>query len=293
MEEAGTGPIPSINGTVGSVRQNYSFSLTGVETNANISSVVPSTTVALTTSWGSNAWGYGAWGGTNQAISGSVGNVVYSPTLTGIQASGSVGQMTPSITVDIGISRFLLEDGSGYLLLEDGSYLMEEAGTGPLPSINGAVGNVGHVKEVTLTSDLAIGAVNEMIAESPALRGVHGDGAVGTPVANITVAVTGTSSLGAVGYLDHVKTTLLSGVVATGNVGVLGVVKSYWDIIDDAQNANWVEIANAQTAAWAAINNAQTAGWAVVPNAQTPGWGTVPDAQDAGWALIPTAFDQN
>jgi hypothetical protein len=218
---------------------------------------------------------------------------MYSPELKGVQTSGSVGQMTPSITVDIGISRFLLEDGSGYLLLEDGSYLMEEAGTGPIPSINGAVGTVDHTKEVALTSDLATGAVNEMIAVSPALRGVDADGFAGTPVANITVAITGTAAQGAAGYLAVVQAALLSGVSATGSVGVIGVVKSYWDIIDDAQDANWIGIANAQTAAWAAINNAQTAGWVQIPNAQNPGWGTVSDAQDAGWELIPTAFDQN
>jgi hypothetical protein len=310
MEEAGTGPIPSINGAVGSVVQSYAYSLTGIEAAANVGAVVPSTTVSIVPgSWGLGAWGANVWGGVQAAITGSVGSVVYSPTLTGVQASGSVGQMTPSITVDIGISRFLLENtgwgadtwGSGawgssnigYLLLEDGSYLMEEAGTGPIPSINGAVGDVNHTKEITLTSDLAIGAVNEMIAESPALRGVHADGFAGTPVSNVTVAITGVTAQGAAGYLAAVQAALLSGVAATGSVGVLGVVKSYWDIIDDAQDANWVEIANAQTATWTAISNAQTAGWAVIPNAQSPAWGGVADAQDAGWELIPTAFDQN
>lgn len=325
MEEAGTGPIPSINGAVGSVVQSYAYSLTGIEAAANVGAVVPSTTVSIVPgSWGLGAWGANVWGGVQPTIVGSAGSVVYSPTLTGVQASGSVGQMTPSITVDIGISRFLLENtgwgadtwgngawGSsniGYLLLEDGSYLMEEAGTGPIPSINGAVGDVNHTKEITLTSDLAIGAVNEMIAESPALRGVHADGFAGTPVSNVTVAITGVATQGAAGYLAAVQAALLSGIVATGSVGVIGVVKSYWDIIDDAQDANWVEIANAQTAAWAAISNAQTAGWDVIPNAQSPGWGPANisgwganawgfaawgETQDAGWELIPTAFDEN
>lgn len=309
LEEAGTGPIPSINGAVGSVVQGYSFSLTGLEAAANVGIVVPSSTVSIAPgSWGSASWGYGTWGGVQPTIVGSAGSVTYSPTLGGVQTTGSVGQMTPSITVDIGISRFLLEGSSwgtdawgestwgssaGYLLLEDGSYLMEEAGTGPIPSINGAVGNVNHTKQVSLTSDLAIGAVNEMIAESPALRGVHADGLTGTPVSNVTVAITGTASQGAAGYLAAVQAALLSGVTATGNVGVLGVVKSYWDIIDDAQNAGWVEIPNAQTAGWTTIADTQNAGWVVIPNAQNPTWGTVPDAQDAGWELIPTAFDQN
>ena len=294
MEEAGTGPIPSINASVGSVLQSYSFDLTGVEAAANVGTVVPSTTVSLVSgSWGTNVWGYGTWGGSSIAIMGAVGSVTYSPTLDGVQTTGSVGQMTPSITVDIGISRFLLEDDSGYLLLEDGSYLMEEAGTGPIPSINGAVGDVNHTKQVALTSDLATGAVNEMIAVSPALRGVHADGFAGTPVSNVTVAITGTTSQGAAGYLAVVQAALLSGVAATGRVGVLGVVKSYWDIIDDAQNAGWVEIPNAQTAGWTTIADTQNAGWVVIPNAQNPAWGTVPDAQDAGWELIPTAFDQN
>ena len=309
MEEAGTGPIPSINGAVGSVVQSYAYSLTGIEAAANVGAVVPSTTVSIAPgSWGSASWGYGTWGGVQPTIVGSAGSVVYSPTLTGVQASGSVGQMTPSITVDIGISRFVLENtgwgtnawgsdiwGSsvGYLLLEDGSYLMEEAGTGPIPSINGAVGDVNHTKAITLTSDLAIGAVNEMIAESPALRGVHADGFAGTPVSNVTVAITGVTAQGAAGYLAAVQAALLSGVAATGSVGVLGVVKSYWDIIDDAQNAGWVEIADAQTAGWTTIADAQTAGWVVIPNAQNPAWGGVADAQDAGWELIPTAFDQN
>ena len=309
MEEAGTGPIPSINGAVGSVVQSYAYSLTGIEAAANVGAVVPSTTVSIVPgSWGLGAWGANVWGGVQAAITGSVGSVVYSPTLTGVQTAGSVGQMTPSITVDIGISRFVLENtgwgtnawgsdiwGSsvGYLLLEDGSYLMEEAGTGPIPSINGAVGGVNHTKAITLTSDLAIGAVNEMIAESPALRGVHADGFAGTPVSNVTVAITGVTDQGAAGYLAAVQAALLSGVAATGSVGVLGVVKSYWDIIDDAQDANWVEIADAQTAGWTTIADTQTAGWVVIPNAQNPAWGGVADAQDAGWELIPTAFDQN
>ena len=309
MEEAGTGPTPSINGAVGSVFQGYSFSLTGLEAAANVGSVVPSTTVSIVPgSWGLGAWGVDVWGGVQAAITGTVGSVVYSPELKGVQTTGSVGQMIPSITVDIGISRFVLENigwgadtwgestwgsSAGYLLLEDGSYLMEEAGTGPIPSINGAVGDVNHTKQVALTSDLATGAVNEMIAVSPALRGVHADGFAGTPVSNVTIAITGTTSQGAAGYLAVVQAALLSGVAATGRVGVIGVVKSYWDIIDDAQNAGWVEIPNAQTAGWTTIADTQNAGWVVIPNAQTPAWGVVPDAQDAGWELIPTAFDQN
>jgi hypothetical protein len=297
-----------INASVGSVNQSYIYFLTGVASAANVGAVVPSTTVSLATNWGTGAWGSGTWGGAQAAITGSVGSIAYSPELKGVQASGSVGQMTPSITVDIGISRFLLEDGSGYLLLEDGSYLMGEAGTGPIPSINGAVGTVAPATSVALDSKwgigawgagtwssglLIVGAVNEMIAVSPALRGVHADGLAGTPVSNITVAITGAASQGAVGYLAVVRAALLSGVAATGNVGVLGVQKSYWDIIDDAQNANWAEIDNAQTAAWAAISNAQNAGWVPISNAQSPGWGVVSDAQTAGWELIPTAFDQN
>jgi hypothetical protein len=345
MEEAGTGPIPSINGAVGTVAQatalvgvaeasavgstapstavastgvsatgntgnnpaDRSELLVGVAASGGAGNLTPSITVSIVPSWGTGAWGYGSWG-SGLAITGSIGSIAYSPELKGVQANGSVGQMTPSITVDIGISRFLLEDGSGYLLLEDGSYLMEEAGTGPIPSVNGAVGTVAPVTSVALDSKwgigawgagtwssglLIVGAVNEMIAVSPAIQGVDADGLAGTPVANITVAITGTASQGAAGYLAAVKAALLSGVTATGSVGVLGVQKSYWDIIDDAQNANWTEIDNAQTAAWAAINNAQTAGWAPISNAQTPGWGGVTDAQEAGWELIPTAFDQN
>ena len=266
LEEAGTGPIPSINGAVGSVVQSYAYSLTGIEAAANVGSVVPSTTVSLVTSWGLGAWGANVWGGANAAITGSVGSVVYSPTLEGREARGSVGQLTQS--VEVGLSSV---------------------------SANGAVGAVDHAKEVALTSDLATGAVNEMIAVSPAIRGVDAHGAVETLLSkvSVTVAITGTASQGAAGYIATVKAALLSGVAAAGSVGVIGVVKSYWDIIDDAQDANWVEIANAQTATWAAISNAQTAGWVVIPNAQTPAWGVVPDAQDAGWELIPTAFDQN
>ena len=312
-----------INAAVGSVNQSYIYFLTGVASAANVGAVVPSTTVSLATSWGTGAWGSGTWGGARAAITGSVGSIAYSPTLIGVQASASVGRMTPSITVDIGISRFVLENGwgvdawnngvwgsnnIGYLLLEDGSYLMEEAGTGPIPSINGAVGTVAPATSVALDSKwgigawgantwssglLIVGAVNEMIAVSPAIRGVRADGFAGTPVSNITVAITGAASQGAVGYLAVVRTALLSGVTATGSVGVLGVQKSYWDIIDDAENANWAEIDNAQTAAWAAISNAQNASWTQIPNAQSPGWGAVSDAQTAGWELIPTAFDQN
>ena len=279
MEEAGTGPIPSINASVGSVSQSSAFSVTGVESAANVGSVVPSTTVSIATSWGTGAWGYGSWGGAQAAIIGSVGSVVYSPVLIGVQANGSVGQLTQSLT--IGLTSV---------------------------STNGAVGTVAPATSVALDSKwgigawgagtwssglLIVGAVNEMIAVSPAITGVRADGLAGTPVSNITVAITGAASQGAVGYLAAVKTALLSGVAATGNVGVLGVVKSYWDIIDDAQNANWAEIDNAQTAAWAAISNAQNASWTQITNAQSPGWGVVSDAQTAGWELIPNAFDQN
>ena len=318
-----------INGTVGNIEGVKTFILSGIEATANVGATTPSTAVDLVTSWGSNSWGYGTWGGNSQTIIGSVGSAVYSPELKGVQASGSLGQMTPSITVDIGISRFVLEGtdlgwglgtwGSGlwgspvgYLLLEDGSYLLEEASAGPIPSINGAVGTVAPVTSVTLTSDLATGAVNEMIAVSPAIRGVHADGAVGASAANITIVLTGIASQGAAGYLATVRTVLLSGVVATGNVGILGVTKSYWDIIDDSQDANWVEIDNAQTAAWTAISNAQTSSWAQISNLQSPewavtstigtGWGANewgygtwgnPETQNTEWELIPVAFDQN
>jgi hypothetical protein len=264
MEEAGTGPIPSINGAVDSVVQSYAYSLTGVEAASNVGSVVPSTTVSLVTSWGTNVWGYGTWGGSSIAIIGAVGHIMYSPELKGVQTAGSVGQVTQSVTIELSSV-----------------------------SADGAAGTVDHAKVVSLTSNLATGSVNEMIAVSPAIRGVQADGLTGTTTTNVTVAITGVATQGAAGYLAAVQAALLSGVVATGSVGVIGVVKSYWDIIDDAQDANWVEIANAQTAAWAAISNAQTAGWDVVPNAQSPAWGVVPDAQDAGWELIPTAFDEN
>ena len=142
----------------------------------------------MAANWGENTWGSSGWGGYTLLNSNA--------------AAGAVGSLTASISVDIGISRFLLEDGSGYLLLEDGSYLMEEAGTGPIPSINGAVGTVVQAKTIALT-------------------GVSETSAVGSATPSTTVAGTGVSATGNAGTNPADTSELLVGVTASGGVGSL------------------------------------------------------------------------
>jgi hypothetical protein len=78
-------------------------------------------------------------------------------------------------------------------------------------------------------------------------------------------------------------------IVTDGAVAVDAMsARLLWEIINDAQTANWGNISNAQPGAWATVNDAQTAAWGTIANAQTPGWATINDAQGASWDVVKT-----
>ena len=99
--------------------------------------------------------------------------------------------------------------------------------------------------------------------------------------------LSGVVASGAVGSLGiGARLVAITGSQAMGQVGNLGVF--YWSLIDDDEIADWQNINNGQTSGWSNIDDNQSANWQNVNNAQNPSWGIVDDAETADWELIPT-----
>lgn len=61
-----------------------------------------------------------------------------------------------------------------------------------------------------------------------------------------------------------------------------------WNLIDDAETANWGDIGTQQVAGWATIGDTQTSGWGAISNPQSAGWGNIDDSQPPNWQNIKT-----
>jgi hypothetical protein len=94
----------------------------------------------------------------------------------------------------------------------------------------------------------------------------------------------------AVSAVDHFLATAVFFATIQGSATAADqiVARFLWELIDDAQTANWSGISTAQAAGWATINDAQSGAWSTVNNAQTPGWTVVYDAQSGTWTVIGT-----
>jgi hypothetical protein len=96
------------------------------------------------------------------------------------------------------------------------------------------------------------------------LGGAPATGTVGTTAANITIALTGVGSSGAVGTVTMTsRGATLTGVASVAQVGTMGVI--YWSLIDDSQTASWQNIGDAQTPNWSLIDDAETPNWVLIP----------------------------
>lgn len=78
------------------------------------------------------------------------------------------------------------------------------------------------------------------------------------------------------------------GVSESSLVSDLFAAAFLWNLIDDAENADWGQINTAQTASWNQVDSAQTAQWQTINNAQSSGWTNVDDSQTPGWQNIST-----
>lgn len=294
-----------IFGNVGNVAFTQAF--TGVSATGNVGTLAPSISVSIGGTWGLQPWGSGVWGG-GLVIKGSIYN--FNPVLNSVSAAGSVGTLTPSITLTLGGAWGVDTWGS-------------KAWGGTTSTVVGSVGTINFAPELkSVTAAASVGIVTasytcaltsvsaaadegaltvssttsinntgllitgKVSGFSPVLGSVNASGSVGNLGNNSTVALTGVSSDAATGYLTAIKLYILQGVEAAGNVGVLGVTKSYWDIIDDAQNAAWTQLPNGQNANWGSVDAAQNADWTTVPNPQTPEWEKVDSAQGAQWQIV-------
>jgi hypothetical protein len=85
------------------------------------------------------------------------------------------------------------------------------------------------------------------------LGGNPATGAVGSVTQNITIALTGVGTQGAVGTVSMTgRGATLTGNVASGSLGTMGVF--YWSLIDDSETANWQNVNTAQTPGWSVLN---------------------------------------
>ena len=128
--------------------------------------------------------------------------------IAGNSASGAVGAATPGITIAL---------------------------TGN--AANGAVGTVSRGD-----TSLSLTGVEALGGDPILLTGVEALGEVGAVGFVIGVELSGVSASGAADSMSlEPRSFALTGNYAAGDVGV--VVAVYWKLIDDMQNANWVEIA--------------------------------------------------
>lgn len=92
-------------------------------------------------------------------------------------------------------------------------------------------------------------------------QALTGTSAAGT-VGNIVVSLSGVGGNGVAGSVSYAIPVSLTGIGLMGSVGSLGFI--YWSLIDDYQDALWVDIDNSQNADWSDIHNSQNADWQLV-----------------------------
>jgi hypothetical protein len=78
--------------------------------------------------------------------------------------------------------------------------------------------------------------------------------------------------------------TITEGAVAADQI----IARLLWEIINDAQTADWGNINASQTTTWATTGTAQAQAWQTINAAQTPGWTVVYDGQTDTWQVIKT-----
>jgi hypothetical protein len=78
--------------------------------------------------------------------------------------------------------------------------------------------------------------------------------------------------------------TITEGAVAADQI----IARLLWEIINDAQTADWGNINASQTTTWATIGTAQTNGWQDINSAQNAGWTVIYDGQTDTWQVIKT-----
>jgi len=115
--------------------------------------------------------------------------------ITGVQASGAVGTVVYTVVVTVAITGV---------------------------QASGEVGTVGFGKGFDISGVQAAGAVGDVTeTNNPTEDGVVATGLVSTPLAVITVAISGVSARGQVGTVDYF----------------------YWTTIDDSETPNWQNVA--------------------------------------------------
>ena len=216
-------------GAVGDVSETLSLALTGVSLSGAVGSAAANLTKTLTGVAATGAVGAVIQGRaftlTGVLASGAVGSVASGQGISGVAATGSVGTLTPSITVALGFSW-------GY-----GTWGSNSWGGLIAPAL-GTVGDVADSLVFALTGVAANGAVGSVaVDKTKALTGVAASGAVGTAAPSTTVSLVpnwgsqawGIGSWGGqlafisgdVGAVAQTQTRAITGVPATGAVGTL------------------------------------------------------------------------
>jgi hypothetical protein len=280
------------SGSVADLAIEYSYALTGVTASGSTGVFEVSSTVAISTSgWGGGLWGADGWGENNSgSVLGDVGQLFVAPPLYGVEALGNEKVF-----------------GWGAGSWDSGSWGETESEQALIPSTEVTLTGVAATGEVdkpeanitvaledgwgqnSWGSDIWGGGQGLLITGEvegfiPKLTNVLATGNVGDLSNGLSIELTSvslTANLGTIAPLFFVV-----GVQAAGSVGILGVKKTFWNVIDDSQNANWILVPDEQVANWLSINDAQSANWVVVPNPQMPGWAWIGNPQTADWQSV-------
>lgn len=131
----------------------------------------------------------------------------------GVQSTGAVGSLTPSVAAVVAGVAAVCAVGS----------VVPTVSVTPLGvQSTGAAGSVALAVDKTLTGVQSTGAVGSVTpkVDTPTITGVQSDGAVGSVIANPKANPAGVQSTGAAGPLAGAVTTgALTGVQSTGAVG--------------------------------------------------------------------------
>lgn len=272
------------------------FSATG---DAAVTPVLP------VASWGYETWGFGPWGGP----------LDITVAITGVAASGAVGALAPSETLNASGDDAIGSVGTV-------GVNASKAITGV--SAAGAVGSVVNSSTIALTGTTASGLVGLLgSSRVVAITGVAAEGAAGTVSdKGIGTDITGNAATGAVGTVTQSVQIALSGVEAAGQAGYLIVPLSPLTA-DGSVGSVQFEFSFGLTSAaiesavgslgladrtlaltgvsaggsvgtlipvyWQLIDDSENANWIAINSTQTPGWSTIEDTQTANWVLVDNA----
>jgi hypothetical protein len=78
--------------------------------------------------------------------------------------------------------------------------------------------------------------------------------------------------------------TIQEGATAADQI----IARLLWEIINDAQTANWGSINSAQSVTWSTVGTAQTVSWQNINAAQNAGWTVIYDGQTDTWQVVKT-----